>query len=105
MGETIMTTETITEQGHRHGSDYADHTWQLDPADYDMAYDWCAAAEDGTLSTIYDIPEDAADAIPADLDTAGWSWGELADYQAAWQAGYFERTTELCRNLIEQVNA
>lgn len=100
-----MTTETITEQGHRHGSDYADYTWQIDPAEYDMAYDWCAAAEDGTLSTIYDIPEDAAAAIPADLDTAGWTWADLADYQAAWRAGYFERTTELCRNLIEQVNA
>lgn len=96
-----MTTETITEQGHRHGSEYADHTWQLDPADYDMAYDWCAAAEDGTLSTIYDIPEDAADAIPGDLDTAGWSWAELADYQAAWEVGYFERTTELCRVVID----
>ncbi len=97
-----MTTETIIKQGHRHGSDYADHTWQLDPADYEQAIDWCAAAEDGTLSTIYDIPDDAADAIPGDLDTAGWSWQELADYQGAWETGYFERTTELCRNVIEK---
>ena len=100
-----MTTETITEQGHRHGSEYADHHWQIWPAHYTEAVEWCAAAENGTLSTIYDIPEDAAAAIPADLDTAGWTWADLADYQAAWQAGYFERTTELCRAVIEQVNA
>lgn len=48
---------------------------------------------------------DAADAIPGDLDTAGWSWGELADYQGAWEQGFYARLTELCRNVIEQVNA
>ena len=100
-----MTTETITEQGHRHGSEYADHTWQLDPADYDMAYDWCAAAEDGTLSNIYDLPEGYTDAIDPELDTSGWSWGDVADYQAAWVAAYYARTTDLCRAVIEQANA
>ena len=95
-----MTTETITEQGHRHGSDYADHTWQIDPADYELALKWCLSAVRGKLHE-HPLPDDAADAIPGDLDTAGWSWGELAEYQAAWQAGYFERTTELCRDVIE----
>jgi hypothetical protein len=100
-----MTTETITEQGHRHGTEYADDKWQLDPADYDLAVEWCRSADAGTLATDYDLPDDAADAIPADLDTAGWSWGELADYQGAWEAAYYARTTELCRAVIEQVNA
>ncbi len=99
-----MTTETITEQGHRHGIEYADHTWQIDPAHYTEAVEWCAAAEAGTLHE-YGLPDDAADAIPAELDTAGWSWGELADYQGAWEQGFYARLTELCRNLIEQVNA
>jgi len=96
-----MTLDEIIAQGHRHGTEYADHTWILDPADYDMALEWCHTADAGTLATDYDLPDDAADAIPGDLDTAGWSWGELAEYQAAWQAGYFERTTELCRDVIE----
>lgn len=100
-----MTTETITEQGHRHGSEYADHHWQIWPAHYTEAVEWCAAAEANTVH-LYGLPDlDAQDEIPADLDTAGWSWEELADYQGAWEQGFYTRLTELCRNLIEQVNA
>lgn len=97
--------ETITEQGHRHGTEYADYTWQLDPADYDMALEWCRSADAGTVTTDYDLPEDHIDAIDPELDTDGWSWGDVADYQAAWIAAYYARTTELCRAVIEQVNA
>ena len=98
-----MTTETITEQGHRHGAEYADHMWQLDPAEYDMALEWCHNADAGTLHD-YHLPG-AFDETPSDLNTEGWSWGELADYQGAWETGYLERTTELCRNFIERESA
>ena len=54
-----MTTETITEQGHRHGTEYADHHWQIWPAHYTEAVEWCAAAEAGTLHE-YGLPDDAA---------------------------------------------
>jgi glutamyl/glutaminyl-tRNA synthetase len=50
----------------------------------------------------HELPDDAADAIPADLDTAGWSWDELAEYQSAWLDSYRETVTELCRNLIHE---
>ena len=100
-----MTTETITEQGHRHGTEYANYAWWLDPADYNLALEWCQSADAGTLATDYGIPDDAADAIPAELDTAGWSWAQLADYQGAWERAFYARVTELCRAVIEQVNA
>lgn len=100
-----MTTETIIEQGHRHGTEYADHTWFIDPACYELASEWCASADNGTLEYDYELPDDAIDAIPCDLDTAGWSWGELADYQGAWEQGFYARTTDLCRAVIEQATA
>ena len=99
-----MTTETITEQGHRHGAEYADHHWQIWPAHHTEAIEWCAAADAGTVHE-YGLPDDAADAIPCDLDTDGWSWGELADYQGAWETAFYARMTELCRNVIEKVSA
>jgi len=90
----------IAALGARHGREYAEDSWQVDPADYGMAIQWCEAADNGTLAATYPIPEEAADAIPCDLDTAGWSWSELADYQGAWDRGFYERATELCRDVI-----
>jgi hypothetical protein len=97
-------TETPTQQGRRHGSEYADYTWQLDPADYALAVEWCATADAGNLATEYGLPENYQDAMPADLNTEGWSWGELADYQYAWEDAYYQRITELCHQVIEQVS-
>lgn len=90
----------IAALGAKHGREYAEDSWQVDPADYDMAIQWCEAADNGTLAATYPIPEAAADAIPCDLDTAGWSWGEQVDYQVAWDHGFYERATELCRDVI-----
>lgn len=99
-----MSPEEITELGRRHGSEYAEYHWQIWPADDDEAREWCAAVDAGTVRE-YPLPEDAADAIPADLDTAGWSWGELADYQAAWEDAFYGRCTELCRDLLARSEA
>ena len=98
-----MTPDEITALGHRHGTEYTDHTCQLDPADYDMALEWCHTADAGTWHDYY-LPG-AFDETPCDLNTEGWSWGELAKYETAWIDGYLERTTELCRNVIEKVSA
>lgn len=100
-----MTPDEITEQGHRHGSEYAYDTWQTDPADYELALAWCLTATAGTLHDTYGLPEDAIDAIPCDLNTEGWCWQELADYQGAWETAYYDTTTELCRNVIHLATA
>jgi hypothetical protein len=93
-----MDTEQIAALAARHGAEHADHYWQLDPADYELAAEWVRHAEAGTLADHY--VAQVYDEMPSDLDTEGWSWGELADYQAACEAAYFARTTELCRKVI-----
>jgi hypothetical protein len=93
--------EAIKEQGWQHGAEYAEHKWVTDPADYERALEWCLSAVRNKLDE-HELPDDAADAIPGDLDTAGWSWGELAEYQSAWLDSYRETVTELCRNLIHE---
>jgi hypothetical protein len=97
-----MKTVDITELAYRHGFDAADHFWQVDPADEDMAAEWVRNAEAGTLHD-YALPG-AFDEMPADLDTEGWSWSDLAEYGTAWESGYIARTTELCRKVIEADN-
>lgn len=90
---------TPTELGRQHGDDYAVETWHADPADYDTATEWCSTAAAGTLHDYY-LPS-PFDETPNDLDTAGWSWGELADYENAWTQAYLFRTTELMRGVID----
>lgn len=92
------TLDEITSLAYRHGYEAADYYWQLDPAEWDHAVEWVRTAETGTLHD-YDIPG-PFDEIPADLNTEGWSWGELAEYGGAWELGYLDRTTELCEHLI-----
>ena len=93
-----MKTIDIAELGYRHGFDAADHFWQVDPADEEMAAEWVRNAEAGTMHD-YALPN-AFDEMPADLNTEGWSWGDLAEYGTAWECGYLERTTQLCRKII-----
>lgn len=92
---------TPTGLGREHGEQYAVELWHADPADYDTAREWCLSDEAGTLTEDYPLPEEAADAIPCDLHTEGWSWGELADYQGAWEAAYYTATTNLMRGLLD----
>ena len=101
----MTTTDTptraeIERMAYQHGLDAADHYWQLDAAEYEMAQLWVEHAEAGTLANHYETPG-PFDEIPTDLNTEGWSWSDLADYGAAWEQGYFDRTTELCRQVIE----
>lgn len=91
----------VIELGREHGEQYAIELWHADPADYDTAREWCLSDEAGTLTDDYPLPEEATDAIPCDLHTEGWSWGELADYQGAWQAAYYAATTNLMRGLLD----
>lgn len=108
MGERrgmVMRRDEIVALGYQHGGDYADHHWQIWPAHYTEAVEWCAAAEAGTVH-LYGLPDlDAQDEIPADIDTAEWSWEEMAEYQRAWDQAFYARLTELCRNVIEAVTA
>jgi hypothetical protein len=90
--------QQIREMAYNYGCEAAHHFWQLDPADYDMATEWVRNAEAGTLHD-YVLPN-CDDATPADLDTRGWSWGDLAEYGAAWEQGYLDETTKLCREVI-----
>jgi hypothetical protein len=95
---TAPTRDEIEVIAYQHGLDAADHYWQLDPAEWDMAVEWVRNADAGTLHN-YQIPG-PFDEIPADLNTEGWSWSDLADYGGAWELGYMDRTTELCQQLI-----
>ena len=99
----MTTTDTpsraeIERMAYNYGVEAAHHYWQLDPAEYDMAVEWVRNAEAGTLHD-YDIPG-PFDELPADLNTEGWSWSDLADYGAAWEQGYLDETTKLCRKEI-----
>ena len=96
---------TPEQQGQKHGTEYAHHHWQTDPAEYQHALAWCLTAAAGTLHDTYELPEDAADAIDPELNTEGWCWQELADYQGAWETAYYDTTTELCRNVIHKATA
>lgn len=91
----------IIDLGVAHGRQYADEYWQIWPADYNDAVEWCKAADAGTLHE-FGLPDEADDVMGfhPDLNTAGWSWSELADYQGAWQQGLYARFTELCRDVI-----
>jgi hypothetical protein len=99
-----MDTQEIAALAARHGAEAAEHYWQLDPADHELAAEWVRNAEAGTLRDHYTAAilalEELWDEIPCDLDTEGWSWGELADYQGACEAAFLARTTELCREMI-----
>jgi hypothetical protein len=100
----MTTTDTpsraeIERMAYNYGVEAAHHFWQIDPAEYDMAVEWVRNAEAGTLHDNYDIPG-PFDEIPNDLNTEGWSWSDLADYGAAWEQGYLDETTALCRQVI-----
>jgi hypothetical protein len=95
---TTPTPQQIREMAYNYGTEAAHHFWQLDPAEWDHAVEWVRNAEAGTLHD-YHLPN-CDDAAPADLDTTGWSWADLAEYSTAWEQGYLNETTELCRNLI-----
>ena len=88
----------IERMAYDYGVEAAHYYWQLDPAEYDMATEWVRNADAGTLHD-YEIPG-PFDELPADLNTEGWSWSDLADYGAAWESGYLNATTELCRNVL-----
>ena len=90
---------TPTELGREHGQDYAVELWHADPADYDTATEWCLSAEAGTRHDYY-LPS-PFDETPDGLDAAGWSSGELADYENAWTQAYLFRTTELMRGVLD----
>jgi hypothetical protein len=99
----MTTTDTpsraeIEQMAYEHGVEAAHHYWQLDPAEYDAALEWQRTAAAGTLHD-YDIPG-PFDELPADLNTEGWSWSDLADYGAAWEQGYLWETTKLCGQVI-----
>lgn len=98
-----MTTDTPTQQqiremAYNYGTEAAHHFWQLDPAEYDHAVEWVRTAETGTLHD-YVIPN-CDDAPPADLDTTTWSWADRSEYATAWEQGYLDETTKLCRQVI-----
>jgi hypothetical protein len=88
----------IERMAYDYGVEAAHHYWQLDPAEYDMATEWVRNADAGTLHN-YEIPG-PFDELPANLNTEGWSWSDLWYYEQAWNQGYLNATTELCRNLI-----
>ena len=90
----------VTDLGREHGERYAVELWHADPPDYDMAREWCLADQAGTLADDYPLPDDADDAIHPELSTEGWGWGDLADYQGAWQAAYYTATTNLMSGLL-----
>ena len=92
--------ETI---GYANGVEAAHHFWVMDPAQYAMAVEWVRHAAAGDLAEHYEIPS-PDDCLPGDLNTEGWSWGELIDYQAEWERGYLNETTELCRQVINNEN-
>jgi len=94
------TQQQIRDMAYDYGVEAAHHFWQLDPAEYDAAVEWVRSFGAGTLHDNYDIPS-CDDCAPADLDTRGWSWGDLAEYSAAWEQGYLDETTKLCRQVIE----
>ena len=94
------TQQQIRDMAYDYGVEAAHHFWQLDAAEYDHAVEWVRTAEAGTLHD-YDLPN-CDDAAPADLDTRGWSWGDLAEYSAAWEQGYLDETTKLCRQVIAE---
>lgn len=103
----MTTTETpsraeIEQMAYNYGTEAAHHFWQLDPAEYDHAVEWVRTAEAGTLHD-YAIPG-PFDEIPADLNTEGWSWSDLWYYEKAWESGYLDETTKLCRQVIEANN-
>jgi hypothetical protein len=98
----MTTTDTpsrakIVQMAYDYGCEAAHHYWQLDPAEWDHAVEWVRNAEAGTLHN-YDLPG-PFDELPADLNTEGWSWSDLWYYEQAWNQGYLNATTELCRNV------
>jgi hypothetical protein len=98
-----MTTDTptraeIEHMAYNYGTEAAHHYWQLDRPDYDTATEWVRNAEAGTLHD-YAIPG-PFDEIPADLNTEGWSWSDFWYYEKAWESGYLDETTKLCRKEI-----
>jgi hypothetical protein len=99
----MTTTDTpsraeIERMAYNYGTEAAHHFWVMDPAEYAMAVEWVRHADAGDLADHYQIPYE--DCLPGDLNTEGWSWSELIDYQAEWQRGYLNETTALCRQVI-----
>ena len=88
----------IKRMAYDYGVEAAHHYWQLDPAEWDHAVEWVRSAGAGALHN-YEIPG-PFDEIPADLNTEGWSWSDLWYYERAWNRGYLNATTELCRQVI-----
>jgi hypothetical protein len=89
----------IETTGYANGVEAAHHFWVMDPAEYAMAVEWVRHADAGDLADHYDIPS-PDECLPGDLNTQGWGWGDLADYQGAWESGYLNETTKLCRQVI-----
>jgi hypothetical protein len=95
-----MKTVDITELAYRNGTEAAHHFWQLDPAEYDAAVEWVRSFGAGTIHD-YDLPG-PFDEMPADLNTEGWSWGDLAEYGTAWEQAYIWETAKLCGQVIAE---